>query len=62
MSDNEWQVVINHEEQWWGILPLDHPVPTGCQPAGKQGSREACLHYIAEVWRDMRPLKLSRMS
>jgi MbtH protein len=61
MSNNQWQVVINHEEQWWSILPSNRPIPAGCQSTGQQGSREECLRYIATVWTDMRPLKITYM-
>jgi MbtH protein len=50
-------VVLNHEEQY-SIWPSGQQPPPGWRPEGMQGSREECLSYIGEVWRDMRPLSL----
>ena len=54
-----YKVVINHEEQYsiWPYLP---PVPEGWKDAGFEGSKHECLHYIEEVWTDMRPLSLRK--
>lgn len=52
-------VVTNHEGQysiWW----KDRPLPAGWQAEGTEGTREACLQHIGEVWTDMRPLSLRR--
>jgi MbtH protein len=54
-----YEVVVNHEEQY-SIWPVNRTVPDGWTKAGKQGSKESCLAYIAEVWTDMRPLSLRR--
>ncbi|MEV7727357.1 MbtH family NRPS accessory protein [Streptomyces sp. NPDC087917] len=51
------RVVLNTEEQysiWWA----DRPLPAGWTAEGTEGSREACLAHIGEVWTDMRPLSL----
>ncbi|NBD34625.1 MAG: MbtH family NRPS accessory protein [Chloroflexi bacterium] len=56
-SEEVFTVVVNDEEQysiWWANRDL----PLGWREAGKQGTREACLAYIEEVWEDMRPLSL----
>ena len=56
-SEEVFTVVVNDEEQysiWWANRDL----PLGWHEAGKQGTREACLAYIEEVWVDMRPLSL----
>ncbi|HEU5378227.1 MAG TPA: MbtH family NRPS accessory protein [Ktedonobacteraceae bacterium] len=61
MGQQEYQqtykVVFNHEEQY-SIWPVDRENPPGWTNAGKQGSKEECLDYIAEVWTDMRPRSL----
>jgi uncharacterized protein YbdZ (MbtH family) len=59
MSDETamYKVVVNHEEQY-SIWPLERENPLGWRDAGKHGSKEECLAYIAEVWTDMRPLSL----
>lgn len=54
-----FEVVLNGEEQY-SIWPAEKDLPIGWQKAGKQGSREACLDYIKEVWTDMRPLSLRK--
>lgn len=52
-----YTVVVNHEEQY-SIWPADQAVPVGWQVVGEEGSKEACLAYINQVWTDMRPLSL----
>ena len=52
-----YMVVINQEEQY-SIWQADREVPSGWRAAGKQGTKQACLDYIEEVWTDMRPLSL----
>lgn len=54
-----YQVVVNHEEQY-SIWPAGRDIPLGWRSVGKEGSKEACLAYIQEVWTDMRPLSLRR--
>jgi MbtH protein len=61
-DDNDtltYKVVLNHEEQY-SIWPADRDCPLGWREAGKEGSKEECLKFIEEVWRDMRPLSLRR--
>jgi MbtH protein len=53
------RVVVNHEGQF-SIWPAGRELPPGWADAGRIGSREECLAYIAEVWVDMRPLSLRR--
>jgi MbtH protein len=49
------KVVVNDQEQY-SIWPLDRPTPPGWRDAGKEGSQQACLDWIDQVWTDMRPL------
>lgn len=59
VSDDEYVVVRNHEEQysiWWA----DRDPPAGWTIVGKSGPKDECLAYIEEVWTDMRPLSLRR--
>ncbi|MFQ5616959.1 MAG: MbtH family protein [Anaerolineales bacterium] len=56
-----YKVVINHEEQY-SIWPDDRENPLGWSDVGKTGPKQECLDYIEEVWTDMRPLSLRRMS
>lgn len=54
-----YKVVMNDEEQY-SIWPADRENPLGWRDAGKQGTKDACLAYIQEVWTDMRPLSLRK--
>jgi MbtH protein len=54
-----YKVVVNHEEQY-SIWPADRENAPGWNDAGKEGTKDECLHYIKEVWTDMRPLSLRR--
>jgi MbtH protein len=52
-----FRVVVNHEEQY-SIWPDYRDLPLGWRDAGKTGTRQECLAYIEDVWKDMRPLSL----
>jgi MbtH protein len=54
-----YKVVVNHEEQY-SIWPADRDNPPGWRDGGKSGLKPECLHYIDEVWTDMRPLSLRK--
>lgn len=54
-----YKAVVNHEEQY-SIWPADRDNPLGWRDAGKTGTKQECLDYIAEVWTDMRPLSLRK--
>jgi MbtH protein len=59
---SDWQdgllkVVVNQEQQY-SVWPAEHKPPAGWRETGKTGHRDDCLNYIAEVWRDMRPLSI----
>jgi uncharacterized protein YbdZ (MbtH family) len=54
-----YKVVVNHEEQY-SIWPDYKEVPAGWKPVGKAGVKSECLHYIKDVWTDMRPLSLRK--
>ncbi|WP_018350840.1 MbtH family protein [Longispora albida] len=56
-DDRTYRVVLNDEEQysvWW----TDRDLPSGWRNEGTEGTREACLARISEIWTDMRPLSL----
>ena len=55
-----WKVVISLEDQY-SIWPTSKSVPAGWSKIGKEGSKEECLHYIKEVWVDMRPRSLREL-
>ena len=59
MSDTEYRVVVNHEEQY-SIWPLHRELPQGWTDEGTHGAKEVCLDHIERVWTDMRPLSLRR--
>jgi MbtH protein len=54
-----YTVVVNQEEQY-SIWPSYKEIPVGWRAAGKEGTKDECLAYIAEVWTDMRPLSLRK--
>jgi MbtH protein len=49
-----YKVVMNKEEQY-SIWPAHKKNALGWRDAGKSGTKEECLAYIKEVWKDMRP-------
>jgi MbtH protein len=50
----DYIVVVNDEEQY-SIWPSGQRIPAGWQPAGKSGSKRACLEWIDATWTDMGP-------
>ena len=52
-----YTVVVNAEEQY-SIWLADQELPEGWRHAGKEGSRDQCLAYISNAWKDMRPLSV----
>jgi MbtH protein len=52
-----YKVVVNHEQQY-SIWPAHRENALGWSDADVQGSKQACLDHIKEVWTDMRPLSL----
>jgi MbtH protein len=57
--ETDYQVVVNTEAQY-SLWPAESQPPAGWRGEGFQGSREACLAHVREVWTDMRPLSLRR--
>lgn len=59
-TDKEmYLVLINHEEQY-SLWPSYKPIPYGWRAVGHERSKEECIGYIDEVWKDMRPLSLRK--
>ncbi|MFJ9106245.1 MbtH family protein [Streptomyces sp. NPDC102405] len=58
-APDQHRVVVNDEEQY-ALLPARTPLPAGWREAGCSGSKDDCLAYVEEHWRDMRPLSLRR--
>lgn len=52
-----WTVVVNDEDQY-SVWEADREPPAGWRRTGHDGTREACLSHIDEVWTDMRPRSL----
>ncbi|MGZ9932436.1 MbtH family protein [Streptomyces sp. NC-S4] len=50
-------VVVNGEEQY-SIWAEGREVPLGWRDTGVTGTKEECLEYIDEVWKDQRPLSV----
>lgn len=58
-QDGRLKVVVNQEEQY-SIWPAERKPPAGWRETGKAGQKDECLAFIAEIWRDMRPLSIRR--
>ena len=56
-DDIDYQVLVNDEDQH-SLWPLANEVPAGWRPTGFQGSKQACMDHVDEVWTDMRPRSL----
>ncbi len=52
-----YKVVVNHEEQY-SLWPADRENPLGWRDSGRSGTKQECLAYINEVWKDLRPLSI----
>ena len=59
-NDNRTYKVVRNGEEQYSIWPADRENPLGWFDAGKSGTKQQCLDYIAEVWTDMRPLSLRK--
>jgi MbtH protein len=59
-SDEEYKVVINHEEQY-SIWPIDKKASNGWKDTRMKGDLGKCQKYIEGVWTDMRPLSIRKM-
>lgn len=55
-----YNVVINDEKQY-SIWPQGMENALGWYNEGKSGTKEECLAYIDEVWKDMRPYSLQSL-
>jgi len=58
-DERTWKVLVNHEEQY-SLWPAEKEIPAGWRDTGQNGSKEACLQFVREVWTDMRPLSLRK--
>jgi MbtH protein len=57
MSDREYRVVRNDEEQY-ALWPADPAPPAGWHDVGVRGTEAECMAYVDEVWTDLRPASL----
>jgi MbtH protein len=60
MTERERQhlVVVNDEEQY-SVWPADTAMPAGWSAVGEaRSSRDECLKWIGENWKDIRPLSV----
>ncbi|MFW0788963.1 MbtH family protein [Gordonia sp. CPCC 205333] len=56
-TDGTFLVLVNHEGQH-SLWPDFAPVPDGWTRAFGPDGHDACLDYVEEHWRDMRPASL----
>lgn len=54
-----FRVVVNDDDQY-ALWPLYRDGAPGWRDTGVSGSREQCLAYVTQVWRDLRPKRLRR--
>ncbi len=57
-SHNETFVVVINIEDQYSIWPKKKDIPYGWEAIDKFGSKDECLSYIKEVWKDLRPKSL----
>lgn len=57
-TDDRTYLVVYNDEQQYSVWWADQPLPAGWHAEGTEGSRDACLAHIGEIWTDMRPLSL----
>lgn len=60
-NQDEYKVVINHEEQYLIWLVNVNP-SEGWKDTEIHGNQAKCQDYIKEVWTDMRPLSIQKMN
>jgi len=58
-KDTEYNVVINHEEQY-SIWPKEKDLPKSWKPTKISGKLNSCMKYIKRTWTDMRPLSIQK--
>jgi MbtH protein len=56
-SDSEYFALVNPEGQY-SLWPAHISIPDGWRLAHAKGTREECVQYIENNWKDMRPLSL----
>jgi MbtH protein len=56
-EDGEFFVLVNDEDQH-SLWPSFAEMPAGWRVALGSASRQQCLDYVAENWKDMRPKSL----
>lgn len=52
-----FSVLVNDEGQY-SLWPAAQDIPAGWRETGTQGTEDACMKYVDEVWTDMRPASL----
>jgi len=58
-TEFEYIVLVNDEEQH-SLWPKDKEVPAGWRQVGPVGSKEDCMAYVDEAWKDITPLSSRR--
>ncbi|GAA3169203.1 MULTISPECIES: MbtH family protein [Streptomyces] len=57
-DENGSYLVLTNAERQHSLWPADIEVPAGWTTVFGAGPRTACLDYVEEHWRDMRPAGL----
>lgn len=59
-DDKTIYAVVTNSEKQYSIWPVDRELPAGWTRAGKTGTKQECVDYIAKVWVDLRPESLRK--
>jgi len=60
-ASRSYIVLLNKEEQY-SLWPATIEVPTGWTVVHSPDTRQACLDYVEQNWKDMRPKSLREAS
>jgi len=59
-ADDLRSIVVVNAEQQYAFWPAGRGVPEGWKAAGPEGTREECLAFVRQAWRDLRPASVRR--
>lgn len=58
-SDDVSYVVLRNDEYQYSLWPADMDIPAGWEIVKSADTRKACLQFVEDTWRDMRPRSLA---
>ncbi|MGW2816722.1 MbtH family protein [Streptomyces sp. NPDC001415] len=57
-AESDTYLVLANEDGQHSLWPNSLAVPAGWTITHREGTRQACLEYIEQTWKDMRPKSL----